>query len=162
MNWKVVGLALLLFSGVGAFVSNIAALFGAGRRFTLVLVPVCVVSSLVVGAIISRRLKSKYGDTVLPYDGELPPQYDTERMRALAYRGLSKEQRFRIFAAAMWWVVIFLAADLIVHFARLRLFPNVWPEVALPIEASISMAIAALFSVTIYQRDKSRKLSGKD
>jgi hypothetical protein len=35
-HWKHVGLWLLLFSGVGAFVGNVAALFGYGGSFTLV------------------------------------------------------------------------------------------------------------------------------
>jgi hypothetical protein len=39
MNWKVVGALLILFFGVGAVISNIAALFGYGGGATLVLAP---------------------------------------------------------------------------------------------------------------------------
>jgi hypothetical protein len=73
MDWKIVGGMLLLFSGAGALISNIAALFGYGVAFTLVLLPVCVLMAVIVGAAISRRL-AKPGAPLPPYD-ERSPQY---------------------------------------------------------------------------------------
>lgn len=73
MDWKILGLMLALFSGVGALISNIAAFFGYGGAFTLVLVPVCVTMAVVTAAAISRR-SGRPGAPLPAYD-ERSPQY---------------------------------------------------------------------------------------
>jgi dolichol kinase len=77
MDWKIFGLLLLLFSGVGALISNIAALFGYGGEFTLVLLPVCVMIAIVTGSAICRQL-NRPGAPPPPYS-ELSPQYANYR-----------------------------------------------------------------------------------
>lgn len=73
MDWKIFGLLLLFFSGVGALISNIAALFGYGGEFTFVLLPVCVMMAMVTGSAISRRL-NRLGTPPPPWS-ELSPRY---------------------------------------------------------------------------------------
>lgn len=138
---KHVGLWLLLAGGLCGVASNIAALFGYTGRYNLELVIGCIISSLVVGAFSNRLAKRKLTASQI------------ELIRARAYRGLSKAQRFRWFFAWTGSGVVFGILDFVAYQTTHHLFPNLTSQIVMAVALAISGSLAALFGVFMYQRE---------